>query len=472
MTIRLASVALPLIVFLSFCSVADAQQPLTERRQDKLKQSEQEALTDPTLTAFAQGTQDQVTLESAEDTSSVNAKLGGRFAADWLYSVSLKAPFDRSRQEEATLADLDGLGAGTTATLSLTKRFYSFGQEGELTDVCNRYNDERWQRFEETRPCWRPIEPGQCEVEAFEDGGRGEEWARRAVAAETTEALRKACAEYNKAHPADQLLPEYYQGSGTKPPHGFGGFCTEAEMIERMAGATEAEREKAWDKEKEKLLDGLLAKLCEEYNATPPLDELIDVATGACEYSRLKALGPEWAAAAQAASPVNLWFLTFEAQATDVSFKFAQAETLDRLTEEHENTSFGVGLSALLRGFYYGLSYKQQRLYKGADKVELCEPLDGTDALTCSETALGAPAQVDRELGQFDVKAWLTPRVAANLRVIYDFEGEIWNPHLLLYFLRNKEKGVNGGFDISYRDDEDDVKARLFIGTAFDLLPK
>ena len=400
-------------------------------------EAEHKALADPTLTAVAQGTSDQVTLEVTDDKSNVAIKLGSRLGETWLLSLSLKAPFDKDKQEDVTLADLDSLGSGTTASFTLTKEIIQFGQVGKLLDVCRSYNEHQLRALTDERPNWRPIDvdAGQCILDTFKNGDRGEEWVTRAIQAETL-AIRDACAEYNEDHPSDRLISRSFAGPDGSVPTGYSGFCDAEALKGRMLGTTTEDRQEAWDKFKSEHLKKHLHKVCSDYNGAPPTAGLIDVDSGDCKYLRLEALGPQWAALGQATSPVDIWFLSLQAEATDKTFKFTDSDTLVRTEKQQENTSIGLSLATLKRGVYYGISYKSQRLFKAAEGVELCRPLDGTDALTCIDTVLGGPKRVDREIGQLDVKFWLTPYVGSNLRLLYDFEAELLEPSLSGLFPR------------------------------------
>jgi len=429
------------------------------------------ALTDPSLTALAQSEDPQVTLEASKDGSVAAGRIGFSLK-QWTTSLVLKAPVS-SGQTEADLANLDGLSAGATASISATREF-RVDSEGKgasiysgLTGVCERYNKKLLGEIEESRPNWSRIDikKGECTVKTLL--GCGSRWASQArMLAEN--ALAETCLEFNLSTPNRkqhlsilQFEAVDLQATAGHPTGQNNRGCTQQQI---QSLGTE------WNNLFIEKLKSKLKPVCEAYNS-PPVDQLTTLTTGECSYSALKEKGPRWQLRALRASKQKPWFLTFDISASQTDFKFIEPTGE---FEEQTTTKYNKGLSAALgtfrSGIFYSLSYRHETVFKAAKKVELCQPIPGTGAFSCSETALAGPTEVNRKILGFDVKSYIFPMIAGNLRILYDFEKQFWNPHLFFFFIPSKGSGLNLGVDLAFSTLEDEhFTARLFLGASFKL---
>ncbi len=222
---------------------------------------------------------------------------------------------------------------------------------------------------------------------------------------------------------------------------------------------------------------GQQTAICTDLNNEVAAEERLDVAGGKCSYlniKRLVAAHPELARYQLEflrALPFQLWYVTGAASRSRSDFEFVDATTFEDQAASKDSTSYIGAVSLLRKGIFYSLGYSSQQVFKGAAQTELCQPLDEQDALICREVAIGGPTERERKIARLDVKGYLNPNLGVNLRILNDLKNNIWNPHLLFYFLQHDKKGLNGGIDLSYSSDDDDWQARVFVGSSFNILP-
>lgn len=189
------------------------------------------------------------------------------------------------------------------------------------------------------------------------------------------------------------------------------------------------------------------------------------------------------------AAPVGVWFLTFSAGASNQDFQFADLDSLagaatfqeieDRIVRDSEtNTSLGITWAAQFGGNYFSLGYERRNKFSGGKATELCAPADTDSAiLRCVGTTAGAPTELDQNIGLVEWRRFVATDLGLKARVFYvdddirlgkRIKGE-WEAHLIGYFLRHVDKGLNGGIDVGWDTFTEDVTARVFIGQAFDI---
>jgi hypothetical protein len=110
------------------------------------------------------------------------------------------------------------------------------------------------------------------------------------------------------------------------------------------------------------------------------------------------------------------------------------------------------------------------RFEAASGPTELCQPLDGTAALTCDTAILGAPSR--RTLNLLDVE-WrrFFPRgnIAINPSIAHDFSEEVTAIDVPFYFLSLSTGGLAGGARASWRSDTKEFAVGVFVGTALGL---
>ncbi|MEM9655136.1 MAG: hypothetical protein AAGA65_23795 [Actinomycetota bacterium] len=212
-----------------------------------------------------------------------------------------------------------------------------------------------------------------------------------------------------------------------------------------------------------------ISAVCRDYNATVASAEQLEGAD--CRYSKLKDKGPRWALEALKAMPLSISFVGLSYSLSDSAFTFVDPETLVEGKATETNRSFGLSWWRYRQGFTFGVGYKRRETYKAGPKTELCQPLGENGALRCDDVQLGPPKKTEQDIASFDAKWQFNPSLALNVRLLYDLEEDLFNPHVLLFFLPTKDGSIlNGGLDVSYDDDEE-FTARLFVGTKFELFP-
>ena len=138
-----------------------------------------------------------------------------------------------------------------------------------------------------------------------------------------------------------------------------------------------------------------------------------------------------------------------------------------------KKTEFSVGSSLTymprLSGpviFFVGAEYKRQ--YKLPDEETRCLTLPN-----CKTAAFG-PLVEDKDVSIFGAARlnWHVVKglpFATELKIAYDFEDKIWGAAMPVYVLQDKDGGLNGGFKITW-DENDDFGFGLFIGKTLDFL--
>jgi hypothetical protein len=152
-------------------------------------------------------------------------------------------------------------------------------------------------------------------------------------------------------------------------------------------------------------------------------------------------------------------------------FDYLNSTTLSPESETHTNWSLAVGTAVLTSGnWLLGAGYRREQRYSaGADPLQLCVPLTGTDAATCSEATLAAPilAKVNQVYGE--VRKFFGP-IAVSPRFSRDLTRDITGIEVPLYFLRNSDGGFTGGVRVGWRSDTKSYTVVAFVGQVLGLL--
>ena len=109
--------------------------------------------------------------------------------------------------------------------------------------------------------------------------------------------------------------------------------------------------------------------------------------------------------------------------------------------------------------------------HAGADSVSLCRPLAGTDATTCANAVLKAPAQSTGAVASVQLRRTLSRGVAIAPQVQYDAKTKVCAVQVPVYFLKDSKGSPIGGVRASWRSDRHAVVVSLFVGAAFGLTP-
>lgn len=110
-----------------------------------------------------------------------------------------------------------------------------------------------------------------------------------------------------------------------------------------------------------------------------------------------------------------------------------------------------------------------QRTYKAGKAITVCPaPSAGETTVTCVTGAVTPPAALDKELLFIELRYSISSRFAASLQVTHDLNGATTGVDVPLYFFGDKSS-LRGGVRLGWRDDEEEIKAGLFVGKAFTL---
>jgi len=165
---------------------------------------------------------------------------------------------------------------------------------------------------------------------------------------------------------------------------------------------------------------------------------------------------------------------TIAAKAGHRSFKYVDPIDLAKdASEEHTGYDVSVTWSkffagpALLRGgALFGARARFQESYQPQAEVQLCVPYaTGSDATRCRTTGMGVPKKVRSPILQAQLAVAPWEAVGLSVLISRDFELNATGIEVPAYLIRDNETGLfNGGIKLSWRSDEDDLQAILFIG--------
>ena len=237
-----------------------------------------------------------------------------------------------------------------------------------------------------------------------------------------------------------------------------------------------------------KKMEAAVAATCRDA-LTDPVDKLFlmgNPATNNCRLSSVLEFAAKsptpgrWYRKALGTIPLQLWYVTLEGSMTDQTFKYLDPEEeFSEKADSSDSWSAGLTVSRFNRGRMLSLGVSRQTRYKASSSTELCLPLGESAAFNCRTTALAGPDRKDADLLRGEVRQLLGRHVGASLRAIYDLDDSEWELHGIFHFLRDPEKGLNGGIDLQYNtlplnadasgQGGDHFTARLFVGTKFEL---
>jgi hypothetical protein len=185
------------------------------------------------------------------------------------------------------------------------------------------------------------------------------------------------------------------------------------------------------------------------------------------------------------ASLPSVLYLSFTAQASTTDFQwfstappsFDEDGKLAMSKEAKTARRFGVALSDNLHGVFLSIGYSRSNEFKADDAIEVCLPIPGSTVLRCASGRPTEPARLDHEIWEASGKYYFSPELAAHLQLLFDDQGDFFNPHLYLYFLpvkgENNRIALRGGLDVFYSKNDprgkDGPGARLFFGVPFEI---
>jgi hypothetical protein len=462
------------VLFFSLVAAASFAQQVPNN--DAVRGDVGRAIADPGLQSTSAQPHSQLSLVSSnEGETQVRAEVGylsSQPKVDWVFAVRVTAPINKGGTE-TKLASLTGLGNGSKAGLHLTRIGYGphYNPDG-ATDICAQHDQEI---VDDYGPLPRINVATSCTAEGIRKA-LGEWRAPRKMKEKAEEAFDEAllsaaasvCAAYNKS------------GEGTAID------CDRraqiADELRKTDKAIDATREKpicgdpnalapeCWTAKLNEETKKTLGDYCERLNTDRSLVGFLLGSSG-CDTDDLDRAGPEWAERAERAIALRPTFLSFAAEVQNQTFKFAPGATLDETKETHQNLSLSAAFGRLYNRseWYFGISAAIERVFEGAIAGQVCGPIEGTTLTTCKTIARSGPTHDDNEIVSVEARHYITDAIAIQPRVSHDFADDINAAEVTLYLFANKDKGLNGGLRLGYREDDDQPSLIVFIGVPFNL---
>ena len=209
-------------------------------------------------------------------------------------------------------------------------------------------------------------------------------------------------------------------------------------------------------------------EICDEYKGTLPGAEaagftctLQDLPAGS-EYRRRFAHAIDWG------TPLILK-LRYKVGRRD--FHFVDPATLE--TDEATRTGYsitaagGVLLDAL---GLVGFAYRYEEAFRAGAETQLCLPLGATGALACDPVQIGPPERRQAHVLQVELRRFFAERLGVNPRISYEVKDAVVGLELPIYFLRDPDRGLNGGVSLGWRSDDDELVLSVFVGEALGVI--
>lgn len=377
---------------------------------------------------------------------------------DWIVGLRLQAPINKSG--DTTLASLTGLGNGTAAGLHITRIHYGPNyDQNRIVTICQEYDKSL------------PIPPRinvntECTIEGIQEKVRtwpGGKKQKEAIMEELDAVIQKAavttCMAYNKT------------GTGSALACGTAAAILESlQKIDSQDGRCNGRPdEKCWIPQLNTETNKALKTLCETLNSdrTPWGYLLGDEGCDTDEVGKL--YGPVAGERANARLGLRPTFLGLSFSLQNQTFKYAPGTTLDESKETHQNLDVSASWGRLFvdQEWYVGVAGTIKRGFKGADAEQVCEPIAGSTLTHCKNIARTAPSHKDAEVITLEARHFLTDNIAFQPRVSRDLNEDVTAAELIVYLFTSKKNGLNGGVNLSYRDDEDELALAVFIGAPF-----
>jgi hypothetical protein len=409
-------------------------------------------IADPSLTTTAAQPHSQLSLVSSnEGDTLVKAEIGYKHAvlkADWNYGLRVQGPVNKGGGE-TKLASLSGLGTGSTAGIHITRVGYG---KNFNPDVVATFCDE-YDRNNLTAPPRINVETECTEtgIQAKIDRWAGSEKQKKVVQEEFEAAVRTAavavCEAYNKSGAGPLIL------------------CDKTTEIRTSLAAAAG-----WPQKLEAKLNEDLPDFCARLNTETSLWGLLGGLDG-CDTDDVARVSKTLAADLDRRIKLQLTMFSFGVDIQNQAFKFASGASLDETKETHQNLGVATSFGRYFVGpeWYVSVGAAIERVFQGGTPQQICGPIADTNLTTCKTIARTAPTHEDNEIVTLEARHFITKNIAIQPRLSHDFADDVSAAELIFYFFEHDKKGLNGGVNLGYRDDEDDPTLTVFIGGSFDL---
>lgn len=167
--------------------------------------------------------------------------------------------------------------------------------------------------------------------------------------------------------------------------------------------------------------------------------------------------------------------------AAGMSFEYARPKfeylTTDTLAVNKEHLreyagTFAYGLLPNIGRLYFaGVDFRYETSYEAKPKQQICMPLDGSTALRCVTSAIGAPERTTKRIGELRTRWFASRDVVFDVVIARDFNSDAMGIEVPIVFSRSgKDNLFNGGVRLGWRSDTNEVTAGVFVGAMRDVL--
>ncbi len=168
----------------------------------------------------------------------------------------------------------------------------------------------------------------------------------------------------------------------------------------------------------------------------------------------------------------TVWLYSFAGEGGRQNYKWIDRADLSEKKESQTSRAFTFSVSTLRKNDdYISLAYRKATNYEGGKPTQLCSPLaDGSTSLVCKQTSLDGPTQKDAEVVILQYRRFITDSLAISPKIARDLKDNITQIDLPIYVFKNNDGALMGGAAASWRSDEKEVTARVFIGATLKLI--
>jgi len=348
-------------------------------------------------------------IEASTDKTTATLSYAKAFALDhksWLLDTALtvKAPFDSSKDDVKDIGSISGLTAGTNVRLEIGTLYWPLPSPASLQEidrVCNQY-------------------------------------------------LQRVLPDYHWSTDPNDLNTEDLGAS----EHNLAKITKGASCFVLLApGGLDDALKKINDKVTEN------AKLLNK----PPPSAIAPVAGS----EDVLAAGFEALKKANKGTLARAHSVTLALTANRQKFSFASEATPTEVTDANK-TGKGISLSYsyIMPSSVLAIGVSYQKSFKGADEVQICSPIGSTGSTQCSSAALKGPTESTDKLIFAEYRAAIGSNVALSPRVEYKTTKSDVGVSLPIYLAKNEQHVLDGGVSLGWTR-EDHFAASVFVSKAF-----
>ena len=165
-------------------------------------------------------------------------------------------------------------------------------------------------------------------------------------------------------------------------------------------------------------------------------------------------------------------YLGVSALVSNKTFDYLDASLAEQ-SAAHRNVALGLRFGAFNETFGFAfLTWSYQHQFKpGGNPEDICQPIGGTAATTCSESVRGAPTKQTSNVVGAELRHWFGAGAAMSPSIKRDLKTDVTYFALPIYFMKNKAGALTGGVRANWRSDTSKLTFLVFVGTAFSPTP-